>query len=377
MELRPEDRLWVQRTWEKLDKKLRFVNKTPGLPYMLDENGKYIDMAQSRLSWWTNGFHHAMLLLMYDATGYAPYLRLAEESQRILEPALLDPEKMNHDVGFLWHITNGLHYKITGDLHSRQVALRAADRLMARFNCAGGFIQAWNKTWRGIDCRGFAIIDCMMNIPLLYWAERETEMPRYGHVARTHADKTLKHHLRPDGSSRHIVDYDVNTGEFKQELSGQGYGVGSVWTRGQGWAIYGFALSYRHTGNEAYLEAAKKCAGYFLAHLPADGLVPCDLSAPAEPKYYDDSAAMIVACGLLEIAKHCEGPEQKQWLEHALWLLKKNVDAFACWDENVDGVMLKSTVAYHFDKQNVHLCYSDYYLVEALYRLTGHEREIW
>ena len=377
MELRPEDRAWVAETWEKLDRKLRAVNQAPRLPYMLDEKGKYIDMAGERVTWWTNGFHPAMLLLMYDATGYEPYLKLAEGAMALLEPALQDPRKMNHDVGFLWHITNGLHYKLTGDEHSHLVALQAADRLMARYNCAGGFIQAWNKSWRGIPNEGFAIIDCMMNIPLLYWAARDTGAVRYHHVARAHADKTLKNHLRADGSSRHIVDYDVNTGEVVQEFGGQGYAEGSVWTRGQGWAVYGFALSYRHTGNEAYLEAAKACGRYFMAHLPADGLVPCDLSQPAEPKYYDDSAAMIVACGMIEIAKFCQGEEAQWWLDQAMYLLQKNVEAFACWDENVDGVMLKGTVAYHFGEQNVHLCYSDYYLAEALYRLTGHDREIW
>lgn len=377
MNLKPEDKQWVQTVWAKLDRKLRTVNTKPMLPYMLDENGKYIDMTEKRRDWWTNGFHHAMLLLMYDATGYEPYLKLAEGAMALLEPALQDPRKMNHDVGFLWHITNGLHYKLTGDEHSHLVALQAADRLMARYNCAGGFIQAWNKSWRGIPNEGFAIVDCMMNIPLLYWAARDTGAVRYRHVAVAHAEKTLKGHIRPDGSSRHIVNYDVNTGAFLQELGGQGFAEGSAWTRGQGWAIYGFALSYRHTGDAAYLEAAKKCASYFLSHLPADGLVPCDLSQPAEPKYYDDSAAMIVTCGLLEIAGHCQGEEAQQWLEHALWLLRQNVDAFACWDENVDGIMTAGTVAYHFDKQNVHLCYSDYYLAEALYRLTDHNREIW
>lgn len=373
MELRPEDKTWVESTWAKLDHKLRAVTKVPMLPYMLDENGKYIDMTTKRVDWWTNGFHHAMLLLMYDATGYEPYLKIAEGCQELLEPALLDPVKMNHDVGFLWHITNGLHYKITGDAHSCQVALRAADRLMARFNCRGEFIQAWN----GEGKHGWAIIDCMMNIPLLYWAERVTGMERYGFVARAHADKTLKHHIREDGSSRHIVEYDVHTGEFVQERGGQGYGEGSAWTRGQGWAIYGFALSYRHTGEEKYLETAKRVARFFMDSLPDDGLVPCDFRSPAEPKYYDDSAAMIAACGMIEIAGHCQGEEAQQWLDHALYLLKTNVAAFANWDDDCDAVMMKGTVAYHFEKKNVHLCYTDYYLAEALYRLTGHDREIW
>ena len=377
MHLKPEQKQWAEATWAKLDKKLRAVNKQPMLPYMLDENGKYIDMTEKRRDWWTNGFHHAMLLLMYDATGYEPYLRLAEGAMELLEPALLDPVKMNHDVGFMWHITNGLHYKITGDEHSRQVALRAADRLMARFNCAGGFIQAWNKTWQGIPCQGFTIIDCMMNIPLLHWAQRETEMVRYGHVARAHAEKTIRDHIRPDGSARHIVDHDVNTGAVIGEYGGQGYAEGSAWTRGQGWCIYGFALSYRHTKEQKHLDIAKAAAQYFLDHLPEDGLVPCDFDQPAEPKYYDDSAAMIAACGMLEIALHSEGEEKRKWQDAAFRLVKAHVDALANWDENVDAVMCYGTVAYHFGEQNVHLVYTDYYLTEALYRLTGHDREIW
>ena len=377
MTLRAEDKLWVERMWAKLDQKLRAVNKIPMLPYMLDENGKYIDMTPKRRSWWTNGFHHAMLLLMYDATGYAPYLELAEGAMALLEPVLEDPRKLDHDVGFLWHITNGLHYKLTGDEHSHLIALQAADHLMARYNCAGGFIQAWNSALRPNPKEGYAIIDCMMNIPLLYWAARDTGAVRYAHVARAHAEKTLKHHIREDGSSRHIVNYDVNTGAFLEELGGQGYAVGSSWTRGQAWAIYGFALSYRHTGDVRYLETAKGVAKFFAEHLPEDGLVPCDLFQPAEPKYYDDSAAMIAACGMLEIAGLCEGEEEQVWLDRAMRLLRCNVEAFANWDENVDAIMQKGTVAYHSAEKNTHLCYSDYFLAEALYRLTGHDREIW
>jgi len=212
---------------------------------------------------------------------------------------------------------------------------------------------------------------------LLYWATRDTGAVRFGHVAVAHAEKTLKYHIRKDGSSRHIVNYDVNTGAFLEELGGQGWAEGSAWTRGQGWAIYGFALSYRHTADARYLDAAKGVAEFFMEHLPANGLVPCDFFQPAEPKYYDDSAAMIAACGMLEIAVHCVGAEKQKWMDAALRLLGCNVEAFANWDEDVDAVMQKGTVAYHSGEKNVHLCYSDYFLTEALYRLTGHDREIW
>jgi hypothetical protein len=126
-----------------------------------------------------------------------------------------------------------------------------------------------------------------------------------------------------------------------------------------------------------HLDIAKAAAQYFLDHLPEDGLVPCDFDQPAEPKYYDDSAAMIAACGMLEIALHSEGEEKRKWQDAAFRLVKAHVDALANWDENVDAVMCYGTVAYHFGEQNVHLVYTDYYLTEALYRLTGHDREIW
>ena len=45
---------------------------------------------------------------------------------------------------------------------------------------------------------------------------------------------------------------------------GQGYEQGSSWTRGQGWAIYGFIQSYQWTKEQRYLETAKKVADYFI-----------------------------------------------------------------------------------------------------------------
>jgi unsaturated chondroitin disaccharide hydrolase len=86
---------------------------------------------------------------------------------------------------------------------------------------------------------------------------------------------------------------------------------------------------------------------------------------------------MIAACGMLEIALHSEGAQRQYWQDAALQLVKTHVEAFANWDEAVDAVMCYGTVAYHFDRQNTHLCYTDYYLTEALYRLKGYEREIW
>ena len=40
----------------------------------------------------------------------------------------------------------------------------------------------------------------------------------------------------------------MNRPAFVRDYGGQGYEQGSSWTRGQGWAVYGFANSYAHTG---------------------------------------------------------------------------------------------------------------------------------
>lgn len=113
-------------------------------------------------------------------------------------------------------------------------------------------------TKSGNDTSGWAIIDCMMNIPLLYWANEQINDFRYMNVAKSHADIAMQHFIREDGSVRHIIEFNPRTGKYIKSWSGQGYEHGSSWTRGQAWAIYGFALSYKHTGDENYLDAAKK-----------------------------------------------------------------------------------------------------------------------
>ena len=112
--------------------------------------------------------------------------------------------------------------------------------------------------------------------------------------------------VRPDGSVRHIVEFDPFTGEMVRDYGGQGYGQGSSWTRGQTWGLYGFLMSYRHTGKQEYLDTAKRIAHYFIANIPEDALIPVDFRQPATPLWYDDTAAAIAACGLLEMQKKWE-----------------------------------------------------------------------
>lgn len=153
--------------------------------------------------------------------------------------------------------------------------------MAGRYNPAGHFLRAWNE-WGGQRHTGWAIIDCMMNLPLLYWAWEETEDPRYLQVADRHGKMAVRYFVREDDSVRHIVELDLGTGEFGREHGGQGYGEGSSWTRGQAWGIYGFLLSYIHTGDKEYLYTSQRIANYFLANIPETGLIPADFRQPPE-----------------------------------------------------------------------------------------------
>lgn len=93
--------------------------------------------------------------------------------------------------------------------------------------------------------------------------------------------------------------FDPETGDVVKKPRGQGYAEGSSWTRGQSWAICGFAMSYHYTKNEKYLKISKKVAKYFMEN--TKDYMPIDFRQPVEPKYIDSSAAAISAYEFLEI----------------------------------------------------------------------------
>ena len=95
-----------------------------------------------------------------------------------------------------------------------------------------------------------------------------------------HADTTMKYFVRDDGSCNHIVIFDACTGEFLSNPGGQGYESGSSWSRGQAWALYGFTLSFLHTGEKKYLETAQRVAGYFISQVRDDWIPKCDFRQP-------------------------------------------------------------------------------------------------
>ncbi len=378
---------WVEETLIKVRQKMAYVSEKNQnkIPYTTDAEGNYDDKGDTSidyeptdgLDWWTNGFWGGIMWLLYQDTREESYKKIGESCGRRLEDTFRNYYGLHHDVGFMFMPTVVAEYKLTKEEDARRIGLHAANMLAGRFNPQGNFIRAWNELPEGFDTRGWAIIDCMFNITLLYWAYEETKDPRFYQIATKHADTVLEYFIRPDGSVRHIVEFDPFTGDYVKAYGGQGYDEESAWTRGQGWAVYGFVLSYLHTKDVRYLNAAKRVAHFCIANIPESGLLPVDFRQPKEPAWEDSCGACVIAGGLLEIAKVVPELEKELYYSNAIRILKAITEKRADFSEGCDAIVQNCTGAYHDSRHHFTMNYADYYYLEALYKLKNTGILIW
>ena len=374
-----ENKVWIDATWDKIDRKLSktAVRNRNRIPFKT-RNGFYDDMSLDNINWWTNGFWGGMMWLMYKATGNEEYRKTAECSEEMMDKALRNYKALHHDVGFMWHILSGASYRLTGNEASCIRNLYAATILASRYDCEGDYILAWN--W---GCEGYSIIDCLMNLPLLYWASEEIGDERFKKLAIRHMNMALRDHIRPDGSVNHIVDHDREKPDVRQILGGQGYSADSCWSRGLAFAIYGAVISYIYTGMKEYLDAARKTADYFIEHCKKTAYLPLvDFSAPDTPVYYDSSAGLCAACGILEIAKYVSDEEGKRYTQEAINILKACDEHCCDYDEESDALTTMASGLYprkEEDMKQVHMSFiwGDFFFVEAMFKLKGNDFLIW
>lgn len=367
---------WALETLSQVESKMKQVSSRSAhkIPYTT-KDGVHDDWSD-RIGWWTNGFWGGLMWQLYALTGDENYQTIAKEVEEKLDACLMDAEALDHDNGFRWLPTAVADYRQTKDSKSRNRALLAANNMAGRYNPAGKFIRAWND-WSKDDHRGWAIIDCMMNLPLLYWAYEETKDPRFYQIAVAHANTAKEFFVRGDGSVNHIVSFDPVTGEMLKTYGGQGIGEGSSWTRGQSWGIYGFVISYLHTQDKTYLDTAKRIANYFIVNIPENGRIPVDFRQPEDCTWEDSTAAAIAACGLIEIAKLTDGRDSQLYLKTAVRLLKTLAEERCNWNPDQDELLEKCTAAYHDSNHEFSIIYGDYYFVEALMKLAEKELFIW
>ena len=340
------------------------------IPYK-SEKGQWIPSPFAGNGWWTGGFWPGLMWQLYTASGDPLFRSEARRVGALLAEEFRRFRELNHDVGFMYLLSCGADAKLTGDEQAGWDTLHAASLMMGRFNPVGYF-RAWNEP----EKIGFAIIDCMMNLSLLFRASRVTGDPRFAHAARIHADTALREFIREDGSVSHIIELDPETGKRLREHAGQGYALGSSWSRGQAWGLYGFTLAWKNTKENRYLEAARKIADHFLTHIRPDGLTDSDFDQPAGEERIDNLAGAIAACGLWEL--HGETGENR-YREGSLRLTDGLLDHCCDWTKERCGVLTRCTASYHDDGAGRHtnIIYGDYFLAEMLGKINHTDPMLW
>jgi len=326
---------------------------------------------------WTTGFWTGEIWLAYEFCGderlkKAGEIQVHDFLERIDKKISVD----HHDMGFLYSPSCVAAYKLIGSKEGREAAIKAADQLITRYHAKGEFIQAWGAMDEPGNYR--LIIDCLLNLPLLYWASEETGDNKYRNIAEKHIHTAVANVIREDYSTWHTFFFNMETGAPDHGATCQGYRDGSAWARGQAWGVYGLALAYKYTGRKEYIELFRKVTEYFLDHLPKDLVPYWDLEfTDGDDQPRDSSSASIAACGMLEMSKYLEPAEAEYYKGLAAKLMKSVYDNYAVKDfETSNGLVLHSTYSNHSpyntcDHKGVDECnaWGDYFYMEALTRM--------
>lgn len=326
---------------------------------------------------WTEGFITGCYWLAWEETGKDIFRETALAQCRDFLYRIQERVKVDHhDMGFLYSLSCVAAWKLTGDEQAKSTALLAADNLMRRFQEKGQFFQAWGEFGAKDNYR--LIIDCLLNLPLLFWASDVTGDPLYREKAEAHTRTSLQNLVRPDWSTYHTFFFDPETGAPDRGVTAQGYRNDTAWARGQVWGVYGTALSYRLTRSEHCIPLFKGVADYFMHHLSSDGLPYWDLSfADGADEPYDSSAAAIAACGMLEMSKYLPADDAAKYTASAHQLAQALADKCTVKDSTVaNGLLLHGVYGKSSPYNTVQdagvdecTCWGDYFWFELLTRL--------
>lgn len=355
---------------------------------------------------WCSGFWPGVLWMTYEATGDTAICHAAVHYTESLDSLAYQPA-YDHDLGFI--IINSFlkgiealqHRPVATTAcnsdsliaHYRSVALAAADTLATLFNPTVGTMLSWPRHVKDYGGHN-TIMDNMMNLELLFWAAENGGKKSLRDIAIKHAETTMLHHFRPDGSCYHVAVYDTLDGHFLRGVTHQGYSDSSMWSRGQSWAVNGYTMVYRFTHDDRFLQHAQKVTDIYIQRLletngcselakkwgkgiapsltgdewsGADLIPRWDMDAPDEVK--DASAACVVASALFELSAYV--PEQKGALYRAFAeesLRQLSTHGYQSGERNVAFLMHSTGHHPAGSEIDASIVYADYYYIEALLR---------
>ena len=328
---------------------------------------------------WTQSFYTGMIWLAYEMTGQDKFRQLADKHSQSFKERLDGYVAVDtHDIGFMYTLSCVADYRLTGSKTAKATALDAADHLMRRYKEKGEFIQAWGD----INDPSFyrMIIDCYMNLPLLFWAYEVTGQESYREVAVKHAETGRKYLIREDNSSFHTFYFEPETGQPVKGVTAQGYADDSCWARGQAWGIYGLALVYKYTKDESIIEDFIRVTEYYIDHQPEDLVAYWDLYFTEGNEERDSSAAAIAACGLLEMIPYLQDKElAKKYRTFTEGMVESLIKDYTTFDtQGANGLLFHGVYSKPgnngVDEMTI---WGDYYFMEALVRMSKDWNPYW
>ena len=335
-------------------------------PRSIDKNGNLVLVGPKD---WCSGFFAGTLWQMYQYSHEQYWRENAVSNTWLIESAKW--HKGTHDLGFMIGDSFGKAYLLTGEQSYRDVMLQAARTLCTRFSPKVGCIRSWDHN---ADKWKFpVIIDNMMNLEMLFEAYQLTGDKSFYDIAVSHANVTMKNHFRGDYSSFHVVDYDPMTGTVRSRVTHQGFSDDSFWSRGQGWALYGYTMCYRYTHDRRYLEQAKNVAKFLfsLKNMPEDGIFYWDMKDPAIPDApRDASSAALVASAFYELQGYVDAELGKQYKAYADKIVNSLIDHYQAPVGSNQGFLLLHSTGHKPGNSeiDVPINYADYFYMEALQR---------
>ena len=337
------------------------------LPRYADASGALVT---SDINWWCSGFFPGALWMVYEQTGDPEVKALAWKNT--LKLSNLPQEHTDHDIGFQINCSFGRALDVTGDESCLPVIRDAAAKLAGRFSPVTGTIKSWDFLIPGRGWQYPVIIDNMMNLELLMRASKLFGADSLRAVAVAHASTAMRTFFRSDCSCVHLVDFDVQDGHVRSRQTVQGYSDDSAWARGQAWALYGFTMMFRESGEEAFLSQAQKIAVYLLGRLPSDGVPFWDFDDPAAPAALRDaSAAAIMASAFAELCTLTRDRSLARRCRRMAETIVRTLASPAYLAPDGSPFLLMHSVGNlpSGSEIDVSLSYADYYYLEALGRL--------
>ena len=374
--------------WEPILKASSEVTTKKGRGFFTEGDNSTGEWQNQEGFFWTGSFWTGELWKMYGATHDEKYRRWAE----LCTHASINQEGVqNHDTGFLYYYSSILGYDVTKNPEYLESAKRAAQRLEQLYNPKTHLIAAWQVG--GDD----TIVDTMMNLQLLWWVWKQTGEEKWKDIGLNHALRTADWIVRSDGSAFQSVHYNPGDDRQSFELRGgapsvvdvtwkndvppgqpiflhthQGFTADTSWSRGQAWALYGFAAGYEATQDERLLKTAQRIANYIIGELPEDGVPWYDFYDEGVLfRNRDSSAAAIIAGGLLKLSSQTQDqPLAAKYRSQAERITQSLVDRYLTpvsqSDTTPPGVLRHGSATRPSD---VPLIYGQYYLLETLLEL--------